>query len=77
MILSLLVLAAISGDALISALIWLVVVALIYFVVTWGLAQFKLPEPFNTVIRVIVVLVVVFVVINVLLTLAGHPLIRW
>jgi hypothetical protein len=70
-------LSVISGDALISAVIWLVVVGLIFFVVQWALSQIPIPAPFNTVVRVILVVIVAIVIINVLLTLAGHPIVRF
>lgn len=70
-------LAAISGQALFEALIWLVVVALICWVLWWFIGYCGIPEPFNKVARVIVALFAVIVVINVLLTLAGHPIFRW
>lgn len=70
-------LAAISGQSLINLVIWLIIAAVIYGVLEWGLAKIGIPEPFNKVIRVIMVLVVVVIVINALLTLTGHPLITW
>lgn len=71
------ILAVISGSGLINLLITVVIGALIYFVVTWALAQFKIAEPFSTVVRVILVLLVAVFLINALLSLNGHGFISW
>lgn len=70
-------LAAISGSAVVNAIIWLVIGALIYFVVDWGLKKIGLPEPFNKIATVLLVLVVVVILANALLTLVGKPFITW
>ena len=70
-------LAAISGGSLVNAVIWIVVAALIYFVVMWGIEKVSIPEPFHKIAVAVVVLVVVVLLINALLTIAGNPFIRW
>lgn len=70
-------LAAISGEALLDFIIWLVVAGIIYFILTWALSKIGVPEPFNKVIHVVLILAVALFLINALLSLAGHPLIRW
>jgi len=47
---------------LISLVIW----GLIFYIIWWGLGQIALPEPFNKVITVILVLAVIIVIIGVL-----------
>lgn len=68
---------AISASALISLLIWLVILGLIFWVITWALSQFSIPEPFNKIIKVILVLIVAILAINALLTIVGTPFITW
>jgi len=68
---------AISGQSVINAIVWLVIAGVIYWLITWAIAKIGVPEPFNKVINLILVLAVVVILINVLLTLAGHPLIKW
>ena len=70
-------LAAISGQDVLNFFFWLVIAALIYYVLTWGLSKIGLPEPFNKIVTVILVLVVVIVLINALLLLVGKPFITW
>lgn len=72
-----LLLAAISGDALVNALIWLVIVGIICWLIWWFISYIGLPEPFNKVARVLVALIAVVFLINALLTLVGKPFIRW
>lgn len=70
-------LALISGQALIHALIYLVVVALIFWLLWWLLNYIGIPEPFNKVLRVILAVAAVVFLINFLLGLAGTPFIAW
>lgn len=70
-------LAIITGSALINSLIYLVIVALIVYLVVWFIDYCGLPEPFNKVVRIVVMLIAVIFLINFLLSLAGHPLIQW
>lgn len=70
-------LAAISGSGLLSLLVQLIIVALIFWVIMWGLSQIGIPEPFNKVIRVILVVVACIIVINALLSLTGSAFIQW
>lgn len=70
-------LAVISGESIIKLVVTLVIGALIYWVITWALGQFKLAEPFATVIRVLVVLAVAVFLIDALLAVSGHGFIRW
>lgn len=70
-------LAAISGEALIWVVVQIVIAAVIYWILTWGIAQIGVPEPFAKVIRVILVLLVCLFLINALLSIGGHPLIDW
>lgn len=71
------ILAAISGESLLWVVVQIIVAAVIYFVLNWGIAQIGVPEPFNKVLRVILVLLVCLFLINALLSLGGHPLVRW
>jgi VIT1/CCC1 family predicted Fe2+/Mn2+ transporter len=70
-------LAAISGDTLIWAIVQIIIAAVIYFILNWGIAKIGVPEPFNKVLQVILVLLVCLFLINALLTIGGHPLVRW
>lgn len=70
-------LAAISGQGLVEALIWLVVMSLVLWVLWWGLGRIGLPEPFNKVATVILVLFTVLILVNFLLSLIGRPLVKW
>lgn len=47
---------------LFSLIIW----ALIFYVIWWGLGQIALPEPFNKIITVILVVAVIYVLIGTL-----------
>jgi hypothetical protein len=71
------IVAAISGESVVNAVIWIVVAALIYFVVMWGIEKIGIPEPFHKIAIALVVLMVVVLLVNALLTIAGHPFIRW
>lgn len=72
-----LMIAAISGENVIMAIVWLVVGALIFFILDWGLKKVGLPEPFNKIATVLLVLLVVVIAINALFLIVGKPFIRW
>lgn len=71
-----LMLAAISGNDVVQAIVWLVVAGLIYYVAAWGLGKIGLGEPFGKIANVLLVLLVVVMVINAILMLVGKPFIR-
>ncbi len=52
---------------ILALLISLVIWGLIFFIIYWGIGQIALPEPFNKVITVIVVLAVIIVIIGLLM----------
>lgn len=67
---------AATNSSLLNLLIWFVVLGLIFYVIWWALGQFALPEPFNKIIRVIVVLICAILLINIMLGLIDHQFIR-
>lgn len=71
------ILAAISGSSLVGAVIHLIIIGLIVWILFWALSQIGLPEPFNKVVRVVLVLLAAIFVINFLLGLTGNPIIQW
>ena len=75
------ILAAVSGQDVIEAVIWLVIVAVIFGVLFWLIEfvgkQFPSIAPFLPVAKIVLAIAAVIVLINLLLSLAGHPLIEW
>lgn len=67
----------ISGSALLSLLVTLVIVGLIFWLVWWFLGYVGLPEPFNKVARVLIGLAALVFLINILLGMTGTPLFHW
>ena len=67
----------IAGSTLVSLLVTLVVAGLICWLLWWFIDFIGLPEPFNKVARALIALVALVFLLNVLLGLAGHPIIRW
>jgi hypothetical protein len=70
-------LAAISGNALLTALIWIVVAGLIYWLLDWAITKIGIPQPFAKIAHVVLIILVVLMVINALLMLVGHPLVTF
>ena len=66
-----------SGSQLLHALVYLIVVGLIFWLLWWIIGYAKVPEPFNKVLRVVLALVAVIFLINWLLGLIGEPFIRF
>lgn len=67
----------IAASSLLSLLLTLVIVGCIFWLLWWLVAYIGLPAPFDKVARVILAVVAVFILIDLLLGLAGTPLIRW
>lgn len=73
-----LLLAAISGQSLLSAFGWVLVIAAIAYLLWWGVGVWAPGEPFNKLLRGLIALFVVAGLIHVILKLAGKPgLISW
>lgn len=70
-------LAAISSSAVIHALLFLIVLGVIFWLLWWLINYIALPEPFAKVARVVLAVAAVIVIINVLLSLVGHPIVTW
>ena len=67
----------ITGSALITLLVTLVIGGLIAWLCWWFVDYCGLPAPFDKVAKVIIGLVVLVFLVNALLGLGGHPLINW
>lgn len=71
------ILLAISGSSLVSLVIWLIAIGVIVWLLLWLIAYVGIPEPFNKVAKVIIMVVAVILLINVILGLVGEPFIKW
>ncbi len=63
--------------AILNLLVWIMVVALICWLLWWLIGYMGLPEPFDKVLRVIVGFLAVLFLINAILSLVGQSFIRW
>ena len=70
-------LAIISGDAVVQAVIWIIVAGVIFWLCNWLISYVGIGEPFSKVAKVVIAVVAVVFLINALLTIAGRPFIRW
>lgn len=59
---------------LIGLLTYLVIWGLVLYVLWWGLGQIGLPEPFNKIARVLLVIGTVVVLVNLLAGMTGRSL---
>ena len=67
--------AAISGDQLLHAVVWVIIAGVIFWLVNWLITYAGVPEPFNKVAKVIVAIVAVVFLVNALLIIVGKPFI--
>lgn len=67
----------VSGNELVSVLIYLVIWGLVLYVLWWGIGKVGLPEPFAKIATVVLVLITVVVLLNLLLGFVGTPIFRW
>lgn len=69
--------AAISGQSIISAVVWVLIAGVIFWLVDWLIHYVGVPDPFAKIARVILAIAAVIIIINALLTLGGKPLVTW
>lgn len=70
-------LAAISGGDLVNVVVWIIVGGIIFWLLTFLIDYLKIPEPFNRVARVILIVAAVLFLINLLLGLVDKPLVKF
>ena len=67
----------IATSGLMGLLVTLVVAGLIFWLLFWFIGFVGLPEPFNKVALVILALCAVIFLIDLLMRVGGHPLLRY
>jgi hypothetical protein len=66
----------ISLSGLIHVVLYLIVAGLIWWLLSWLVDYVGLPEPFRKVARIVLAVIAVLVVISILLSLVGYPVLR-
>jgi uncharacterized membrane protein len=66
-----------SLSVLVQAVVFLIVAGLIFYLLHWLIGYVGVPEPFNKVARIVLAIAAVLVVIGILLSLVGYPLVRF
>ena len=61
-------------SALVSLVVWIIVIGAIFGLLWWLVGFAGIPEPFNKFARVAIAVVAVLLLINLLLGLVGQPL---
>ena len=64
-------------SALVTFIVYIVCIGLIFFLLWWLIDYVGLPEPFHKVAKVILAVFAVLILISLLMSLAGQPLVRW
>lgn len=68
---------AISGHWLINLIIWIFIWGAIFGILWWLNDKLPLPEIVKKIVRIVIMVGGAFLLINALLTLIGHPIVRW
>ena len=63
-----------SLEGLVQVIIYLAIVGGVCWLLLWLIGYVGLPEPFAKVAKIIIMVVAVLILINVLLSFAGHPI---
>ena len=69
--------AVISGEGVIQTLLYLICIGVVFWLLWWLLNYVNPPEPFKKVGNVILAIAAVVIIINILMSMAGHPIFRW
>jgi hypothetical protein len=67
----------IALESLVYAVVYLIIAGLILWLLHWLIGYAGLPEPFAKVARVILAIFAVLIIIGVLLSLVGRPIVRF
>jgi len=70
-------LAQVSGEGMVQTMVYVIIIGVIFGLFWWLLGYLALPQPFDKVVRVILILCAVLFLSNVLLGLIGHPIFRF
>lgn len=65
----------ITLSALVQVILFIIIAGVIFWLLWWLVNYIGLPEPFAKVARVVLAVAAVFVLIALLMSLAGHPII--
>jgi hypothetical protein len=63
--------------ALVHAVVLLLVVGLVFWLLWWLISYIAPPEPFAKIARCVLAIFGVLILIGVLLSLVGHPVVAW
>jgi uncharacterized protein YhhL (DUF1145 family) len=66
-----------SIESIVRVIVYLIVAGLILYLLHWLVGYVNLPEPFAKVARIVLAVAGVLILIGVLLSIAGHPVVRW
>jgi len=67
----------IDAQALVTILVQLIIWGLIIYVLFWAIGKVGLPEPFQKISMVVLVILTVIILLNILSGFLGTPLFRW
>lgn len=62
-----------TSSPFLNSLLYLIGIGLIFWIIWWVVGYLGIPEPFNKVIRVVLVVAAAIVCIDFLLGMMGHP----
>lgn len=66
------IIAALTGSGLINSLLYLIIIAVVFWILWYVVQKIALPEPFNKVVQVVLILAAAIFLINWLLGLTDH-----
>lgn len=69
--------AAISGENLVNAIVWIVIAAVVFWLLNYLIDYVKIAEPFNKVAKVILMVAAIVILINALLSIMDKGFIKW
>jgi hypothetical protein len=67
----------ISIEGMVSAFVYCLVLGAVVWLLLWLIGYIGVPEPFNKVARVIIMVIAVLILIGLLLSFVGHPMVNF
>ncbi len=67
----------VSIETVVTVVVYLLVCGAVFWLLNWLIDYCGIPEPFNKFARIFLAVAAVLVLISLLLSFVGHPLVRW
>lgn len=66
-----------NSNHIVNAVVWIICLGLVFWLLWWLIGYLAPPEPFRKVANAILAVAAVVLLINVIMSIGGHPIWNW